>query len=977
MRSRRISTYLGEPAANHIMNTTPQVGLPPDLFAAAFPFHLVIDQALTLRQIGTGLAHTCPTLQAGESVERCLRILHPDVSLEFEAIHARRAALYILELVPNQVRLRGQMIYLPADGLLVFLGSPWLTDPSDLDRLGLSLNDFALHDPVVDLLQLVQSQTLALADTRRLADRLAAQGSELRAANAALKAEIAERQAVEAELRRREHRFHTLLESASEAIVIARADGSIVLANQRAEQLFGYTREELIGRPVEILMPAHMRGRHTAHRESYVQAPHTRSMGGGLHLLGTHKDGRSIPLEISLSSIETREGVLVMSFITDVTERRRVAEELQAQRDFALQIMRTMGQGLAVTDADGCYEYVNEAFARMLGRPLDALIGRDPREFAYDEDMSVFEQLHQTITSGHPANAEVRLLDAQGVIRHALFTCVPRQRDGVHRGAITVVTDLAERKQLEQALEWARDRALEASRLKSDFLANMSHEIRTPLNSILGMAEMLRTTPLSEVQHEFAGIIYESSNALLALVNDILDFSKIEAGKLVLEQQPFPLARAVESALDVVAASAAGKNIELAYIVDPETPPMVVGDENRLRQILLNLVGNAIKFTDSGEVTLHVDAHPRVIAASTGVVHFAVRDTGIGIAPALQERLFQTFTQVDASNRRKFGGTGLGLAISRRLCEAMGGQMWVESAGVPGRGATFHFTIQVATGEPAGAWHTVDTALLRDRRVFLLLGNGGSAVQWESIARQAEREGMQVRFGSSLAELMAWHDANAPVDCVMIDQVDLARLPRSALETTLAQVPGAFWVVLAPLGHQHLLDHSLRGGYLPRPVKSGQLFAMLLRACGVPPPVPAAHEERAHNGRVRHVLVVEDNPVNQIVARRILERLGCTVECASSGIEALGRVRERHYDLVLMDMQMPQMDGAETTQRLRALEAATGSPPVTIVALTANALSEDRATCLAAGMNDYLSKPIQIGELRRLLDRMAAGEGAP
>jgi PAS domain S-box-containing protein len=399
--------------------------------------------------------------------------------------------------------------------------------------------------------------------------------------------------------------------------------------------------------------------------------------------------------------------MLVMAFITDVTERRRAADELQSQRDFAQQVMNTMGQGLTVSDARGRYEYVNPAFARMIGQTPNATIGRSILDFAAPEERDRFARSHALLRAGRMVSEEVTLYDVNGRPLPVLLTCVPRLRN------ITVVTDLAERKQIEQAIEWARDRAIEASRLKSDFLANMSHEIRTPLNSIIGLSEMLGAMPLGQTEREYTEIILESGKALLALIDDILDFSKIEAGKMVLEQRPLDLRQCVEGALDVVSPRALQKGLDLAYLIEDTTPQYIVGDGTRLRQILLNLIGNAVKFTERGEVTLAVRAVP--LDPTPGghklgdyELHFAVQDTGLGIPQERQERLFQSFSQVDASTTRRYGGTGLGLAISRRLCEAMGGVMWVESAGIPGQGATFHFTLPVkeatdTVGLPPGA----------------------------------------------------------------------------------------------------------------------------------------------------------------------------------------------------------------------------------------------------------------------------------
>ncbi|MBK8046126.1 MAG: PAS domain S-box protein [Anaerolineales bacterium] len=491
------------------------VGLPPELFASAFPFHLALDRDLHILQVGHSWARLAPDVCPGAPFHARFRIAYPDVIADFEHLCHASQFLFILELTDRQARLRGQFVHLPEPDILVFLGSPWLSELAEITRLGLTFSDFALHDPVADLLQVVQSQTIALSDTRKLADRLAAQRSELRVANAALQAEITQRAAAQVAASEREMKFSTLLEAASEAIIVVNESGVIVLSNPQAEKLFGYARNELIGKPVEWLMPDAARKRHSAHRREYMSAPHTRPMGGGLTLTGRRKDGTDIPLEISLSAIETNAGTLVMSFITNVAERRRASEELQSQRDFALQVMSAMGQGLTVTNAESRFEYVNQAFAHVLGYDAQRLIGCDPREFVAAADLQKLIRIGEALRAGEPVTEEITLITASGAESPALTTCVPRQRDGKYLGAIAVITDLTERKQIEQALEWKRDRALEASRLKSEFIASVSHEIRTPLNSIIGVAEMLAATPLDSQQHQLASIIQESGGHLI------------------------------------------------------------------------------------------------------------------------------------------------------------------------------------------------------------------------------------------------------------------------------------------------------------------------------------------------------------------------------------------------------------------------------------------------------------------------------
>lgn len=984
------------------------LGLSPDLFAAAFPFHFAFDRELVIRQIGRSLGKLAPALAPGTTVGAQFRFSFPAVELNFDDIQRKAAQLFVLEMNAQNVRLRGQMVYLPSEDMLIFLGSPWLIAPSDIKRLGLTLTDFALHDPVVDLLQVMQSQTLALDDTRRLAEKLANQRTELAEANAALTAEILERQAAAAAVREREEKFHALLESASEAIVITDDIGIIALVNARVESLFGYQRDEILGQSIEMLLPEAVRSKHARHRFEYMAHPHTRPMGGGLLLSGRRKDGRVVPLEISLSTVETKSGTLVMSFLSDVTERRRAEEELASQRDFALQIMSNMGQGLTVTDSDGRYEYVNHAFARMLGLPAEQLIGRYPSDFVVAEHAACSTPAEAELRAGGAQNTELQLRHASGEPRDVLFTCVPRLREGKYIGAITVVTDLAERKQIEQAMEWARDRAMEASRLKSDFLANMSHEIRTPLNSIISVAQMLSSSTLDEQQRELVNVIGESGQALLALVNDVLDFSKIEAGKLVLEMRPFPLRRCIESTLDVVSTAAAAKGLELAYVIEHDVPELIVGDETRLQQILLNLVGNGVKFTEAGEVTISVSAQRMSQQLPRYELQFDVSDTGVGVPRDRQPHLFQSFSQGDASTTRRYGGTGLGLAISRRLAEAMEGSMWVESTGLPGAGATFAFTILAAEHQDATApkpaaavrpaaqerrrlaanppeysemtpeWVAANPHVLKGKHVLLVLGNRGCAVQWRSLTLQSEHLGMEVRICTTLDEAAAWHSAGNPVDVAIVDHQFVAQMAAEAHVRLARALPEVPWLALTPVGRRPSVSVAPIVAYVSKPVHALQWYEALLFATGKRHTLPASmRREQLFDAKLAErfplrILVVEDNPVNQLVIRRLLERLGYRAVTANNGRAALEAVETEAYDLVLMDMQMPEMDGLETTRWLRRWEMVQDrSQRMAIVALTANSQAEDRSACIEAGMDAFLSKPIQVMELRDILENIA------
>ncbi len=647
--------------------------------------------------------------------------------------------------------------------------------------------------------------------------------------------------------------------------------------------------------------------------------------------------------------------------------------QVEREKSYFESVVLNSPVAIIVIDFDGNVVSWNPAAEDLFGYTQDEVLGRDL------DSLITTEALHAeavTFSQQTMENALVRAVTQRkrkdGSLVDVEVSGVPVIVEGRRIGGLAIYHDITE-------LQRARHEAESANYAKSAFLAVMSHEIRTPMNGVIGMTSLLLDTDLSAEQRDYAETIRSSGEALLTIINDILDFSKIEAGKMDLENQPFDLRECIESALDLVVVNARAKKLELAYLIDAQAPVMLMGDVTRLRQILLNLLSNAIKFTEKGEVAVAVNVEEY---AARYTLHFSVLDTGIGIPADRLDRLFQSFSQVDASTTRKYGGSGLGLAISKRLSELMGGRMWVESE--VGTGSTFHFTIQ-AEAAPAQArvYLRSEQPQLRDRRVLIVDDNETNR---RVLVAQTRSWNMIPRETGSPHEAVGWISRGDRFDVALLD-MQMPEMDGIALAATMRRYSNAQAlpiVMLSSLDRRETRAGAVQfAAYLNKPIKQSALYNTLVQIFADQTPEAAeleAVDERQFDTHLAErlplrILVAEDNAINQKLALQMLRRMGYRADVAGDGREVLQALERQSYDVVLMDVQMPEMDGLEATRRI--VQQWTAEQRPRIIAMTANAMLGDREACLAAGMDDYISKPIRVKELQIALERWGQRSPVP
>jgi len=665
--------------------------------------------------------------------------------------------------------------------------------------------------------------------------------------------------------------------------------------------------------------------------------------------------------------------------------RRRVRSQTEAIRQNEEKYRSLVANIPDVTwrvEEAGRVAFISPNVERVLGFTADEVYGRGDHPFrarVHPDDLHKVKGAFQALFAtgrGYDVECRVRRKDGEWIWVHDRAVATYEKDDT--RYADGLLSDITARKQAEEDMRWAKEAAEAANRAKSDFLANMSHEIRTPMNAIMGMTDLVLDTELSPEQRADLNTVKCSADSLLSLINDILDFSKIEARKLKLEEIPFNLRDSVEATVKALAIRAAQKKLELVCHCEPAVPAAVLGDPGPLRQVVLNLVGNAIKFTEHGEVAVQVDKLSETSDKVT--LHFAVSDTGIGIPSDKQQAIFEAFVQADTSSTRRFGGTGLGLAIATQLVGMMGGQIWVESE--VGRGSTFHFTVRFGiAGLRSEQFSRAGEAVLQGLPVLVVDDNATNRrLLGETLSHWGMCPTLTAGGEEAFAALKQALDDGRPCPQVVITDAQMPEMDGFTLVERIRNTPelrGAVIMMLTSAGQRGDAARCRQLGvsaYLSKPIGASELLEAVLRALGEQDTAAQAHLITRHSLREERkslrILVAEDNPVNRLLAVRLVEKQGHSAVGVVNGRNALEALEKEKFDLVLMDVQMPEMDGFEATAAIREKEQRTRTH-VPIVAMTACALVGDRERCLAAGMDGYISKPIKLKEL------VAAMEGVP
>jgi len=822
--------------------------------------------------------------------------------------------------------------------------------------------------------------------------------------------DINDQKRAEAALLESEAQYHSLVESLPLAIFGKDTEGRIIFANSRFCESIGRPLEELRGKTDFDFFPTELAEKYRADDCQVL------STGKAIEVIEEYRkaDGEMIYVQVLKAPIFNASGEVrgVQGMWWDVSARHTAEEQLRRSAERTRLILDTAYDAFVAIDAAGLIvEWNPQAVATFgwtreeaLGQPAKDLILPKQLRDAYTRRFRQFMERGRGNLFNNRIEATVVRKDGTEFPVEIAIAPMPLGETYMFHAFLH---DISRRKRYEAELRDAKEAAEAASRAKSAFLANMSHEIRTPMNAVIGMAELVLDTPLDTEQREYINLVLESADSLLSIINDLLDFSKIEAGKFDLDPVPFDLRESVGDTMKSLAVRAHKKGLELIHDISADVPPCVVGDPNRLRQVILNLVGNAIKFTDHGEVVLKISPEPPGAnghssgagsPANSLLLHFAVKDTGIGVPADKRELIFHAFEQADSSTTRRFGGTGLGLAISSALVELLGGRVWLESE--LGSGSTFHFTARFDMPEPGvvpenrrlrdapmGSALSSAPATLDGLRVLIVDDNETNRrIQVEMLRNWRMAPVAVPGAEAAIAALLVAQRAGQPFQVVLTD-ANMPDVDGFVLVRQIRDEPKLHGAVIMMLTSGDRPDDIPQcralgvSAYLMKPIKQSELFDAIAAAVGVATlnatAQPTQIADIANRTGALRILLAEDSLVNQKLALGLLSRQGHQVFIANNGREALAAAETRQFDLVLMDVQMPELDGLDATRAIRQREQATGSNRLKIVAMTAHAMTGDRDRCLAAGMDGYISKPIRAAELFATIDQVMAGEAAP